>query len=181
MPTVPTHAVVGIALAPAFLRSTDSYEWALAGAGLAMLPDLDVLAFTLGIPYGSPFGHRGITHSLFFAAALAWLAAIATGQLGLQTSARLWFYLFASIASHGLIDACTNGGRGIGLLIPLTAQRFFFPWRPIQVSPIGIGWFFSRDVWFVLRSELLWVWLPCGLVFTVAWLLGHRLQIGRAV
>jgi inner membrane protein len=140
-----------------------------------MLPDLDVLAFSLGIPYGSPFGHRGITHSLFFAAALSGLVAAATRQVGLQMSVRVWFYLFASIASHGLVDACTNGGRGIGLLIPLSAQRFFFPWRPIQVSPIGVSWFFSPEVWFVLKSELLWVWLPSGLVFAVARLTGHRL------
>src|SRR4030095_3379663 len=110
MPTVPTHAIIGIALAPVFLRPTDTYGWALAGAGLAMLPDLDVLAFSLGIPYGSPFGprgrhphlvvlsfplgipygspcgHRGITHSLFFAAALSGLVAAATRQVGLQMS-----------------------------------------------------------------------------------------------
>ena len=37
----------------------------------AVLPDLDALGLWLGIPYDHPFGHRGITHSLPFAVALA--------------------------------------------------------------------------------------------------------------
>ena len=32
-----------------------------------MVPDLDVIAFTLGIPYAHPLGHRGFLHSLLFA------------------------------------------------------------------------------------------------------------------
>lgn len=133
-----------------------------------MLLDLDVLAFSFGIPYGSPFGHRGFTHSFFFAAVLA-LFVVATSTLyGSTAGVRLWAYLFTATASHELIDACTNGGRGIGLLIPFTMRRYFFPWHPIQVCPIGVAWFFTHDAWCVLKNELLWVWLPAAAVFFLA-------------
>jgi inner membrane protein len=42
-------------------------------------------------------------------------------------------------ASHGLLDAMTDGGRGVALFWPFTARRYFLPWRPIPVAPIGIG------------------------------------------
>ncbi|MCC6281946.1 MAG: metal-dependent hydrolase, partial [Saprospiraceae bacterium] len=37
---------------------------------LAFAPDLDVLAFHYGVPYGSQWGHRGWTHSLVFTVVL---------------------------------------------------------------------------------------------------------------
>jgi inner membrane protein len=66
----------------------------------------------------------------------------------------------AVTASHGLLDAFTDGGLGVALVSPLTNARFFFPWRPIVVSPISILGFFEQRSVAVLRSELLWVWLP---------------------
>ncbi len=62
-------------------------------------------------------------------------------------------------ASHGLLDAFTNGGKGVGFFIPFDNRRYFLPWHPIQVSPIGFA-FFSREGLPVLLSEMLWVWLP---------------------
>jgi len=35
------------------------------------------------------------------------------------------------------------------------AMRDFFPWTPIEVSPIGIAAFLSKRGWFVLKGELL--------------------------
>jgi inner membrane protein len=39
--------------------------------------------------------------------------------------------------SHGLLDTLTDGGLGVALLWPYSTQRFFAPWRPIPVAPIG--------------------------------------------
>ena len=50
---------------------------AAAAAILAVIPDLDVIGMRYGIPYGDMFGHRGFTHSLFFAVVLAWIAICA--------------------------------------------------------------------------------------------------------
>jgi inner membrane protein len=50
-----------------------------------MLPDLDVVTFKLGIPYASPWGHRGISHSLL----LALLAALLLSRLSRDMWQRL--------------------------------------------------------------------------------------------
>ncbi len=52
----------------------------------------------------------------------------------------------AVVASHGLLDAMTDGGKGVALLWPLTTKRFFFAWRPIPVAPIGAGFLSLRGL-----------------------------------
>ena len=134
----------------------------LWGAGIvcSMLPDADVLRFGFGVSYGDVLGHRGLTHSLLFAALLS-IAVTAPLSGGRWRSSRLRIalFLFVVTASHGVLDAFTNGGLGIAFLAPFSDQRFFFPVRPIAVSPIGTA-FFSARGWSVLQSEMLWVWLP---------------------
>lgn len=131
---------------------------------------LDVIAFRFGIPYSSPWGHRGWTHSLFFAA--AW-AGFIVWRSAAPRSLRIGGYLFAAIASHGLLDALTNGGLGVGLLILITSRRFFFPWRPLEVCPIGWDWLFTSEVWFILKSEILWLWIPSAAVCMIGLLFRH--------
>jgi inner membrane protein len=46
---------------------------------------------------------------------------------------------------------------------PFDGGRYFFPFRPVEVSPIGVGQFFGEWGLAVIRSELLRVWLPAGL------------------
>lgn len=159
MPTVMTHAVVGLGLGRLFTsRRMPPLFWLLAGA-LPMAPDLDVLAFRLGVPYEVPLGHRGFTHSLAFALLAAAPAAALTFRRLAVPFADWCGLLFVAVASHGLLDACTNGGLGVAFFWPLDDRRFFFPWHPIEVSPIGLGFFSSRGAG-VLMSELRWVWLP---------------------
>ena len=123
----------------------------LALCVLAVLPDLDVVAFGLGIPYAHPLGHRGFSHSLLF--------AIASRRLVARFEFRSWRalpLLFAAIASHGVLDALTDGGLGVGFLIPFSNERFFAPVRPLPVSPIGL----HRSVLPVLAAEVVCVWVP---------------------
>jgi inner membrane protein len=79
----------------------------------------------------------------------------------------LWVFFAAITASHGLLDALTNGGRGIAFFAPFSNHRFFFPWRPIQVSPIGVGFFSARGL-AVLQSELRWILLPSVIIALLA-------------
>jgi inner membrane protein len=88
---------------------------------------------------------------------------------------RLTSYLVLAIASHGLLDGMTTGGLGVALLAPLSNTRYFFPWRPIAVSPIGIRPFFALHGLGILANEALWVGLPS---LALAWV-GGRLH-GRA-
>lgn len=133
-----------------------------------MAPDADVISFRLGINYGEMLGHRGLSHSLLFAAALAFFAMwrLWFAERGANRWA-VWFYLFLVTASHGLLDALTDGGMGVAFFAPFDNTRYFFPVTPIAVSPIGAAFFSSRGLR-VIGSELLWVWLPSVLFFYAA-------------
>lgn len=163
MPTPPTHALAAIAIGTAFPESSVPRKLWLLGAAGAMLPDVDVLGFRMGIRYGDFWGHRGFTHSLAFAAGLAVLMVAFDRGSGATAGKRVvrWLYLFLAVASHGVLDAFTDGGLGIALLAPFDNTRYFFPVRPIAVSPIGLGAFFTARSLPVIQCELLWVWLPC--------------------
>ena len=76
MPSIITHAAVPLALWCAADRGRIPAWLLAAGVVAAMLPDADVLAFALRIPYADAFGHRGASHSLLFASVLAALAAV---------------------------------------------------------------------------------------------------------
>ncbi|MBM7061212.1 metal-dependent hydrolase [Pseudomonas sp. UL073] len=132
----------------------------LAGLLSACLPDADVLAFQLGIAYADAFGHRGFSHSLLFAAGCGLFGALGSRWLGCgPLKPGLWVGL--ACASHGLLDALTNGGLDVAFFWPWDAQRYFLPWRPIVVSPF-IGNFFGPRGVQVLLSEARWVWAPCA-------------------
>ncbi|MCX4030052.1 metal-dependent hydrolase [Endozoicomonas sp. SM1973] len=159
MASLLTHPVVPIVLGLALKNSKITFPLLLAAAVASILPDLDVIAFYFGIPYASPFGHRGFTHSISF--------SILVGLIGMMgyrvlNTTPLWAFigLFIGSLSHPFLDAMTNGGLGVAWLWPWDDHRYFFPDRPIQVSPIGVSRFLSERGWHVLWSELQWVWLP---------------------
>jgi inner membrane protein len=142
---------------------------------LAVLPDADVLAFEFDIPYQSQWGHRGFTHSLVFAAVIALFCCAFYRQLR-STRLTVFWFCFIACASHGLLDALTNGGFGVAFYWPFSLDRLFFPVRPIQVSPIGVGQFFSERGLKVLRSELVWVFMPALIISMVGVLLRKKYQ-----
>lgn len=160
MATIFSHGVVAVALgqaAPAKYRD-DWRFWYTAGY-CAILPDADVVSFLMGIRYEDLWGHRGMTHSLLFAAGVGALAA-ARFRPGWKKEGWTLAALFAAItASHGVLDAFTNGGLGVAFFSPFDTTRWFFPWTPIEVSPIGAGFFSARGL-AVIFNELRWVWLP---------------------
>ena len=164
MASVFTHAFAAAAMGVAYAggRPLPARFWVLAML-LAVLPDADVVAFLFGVPYGATFGHRGFTHSLAFAL-LAGLTAAALFFRDAEHKLSLALFFALATASHPLLDALTNGGLGVALFSPFSDERYFFPFRPVQVSPIGIGAFFGRWGLAVILSELLWVWLPCALL-----------------
>lgn len=160
MPSAFSHAVAAAGIGTAFFgRKAPARVWIL-GALCAALPDADVVGFRFGIHYGDLLGHRGLTHSFAFAAVLAALVAPFARSGSDLRLGRMWTYLFLATASHGLLDAMTDGGLGVAFFSPFSNVRYFFPFRPIVVSPISIQRFFSGRGAAVISSELLWVWLP---------------------
>lgn len=159
MPTILTHPAVPLALAVGLGKGAISPRLAIAGVVGSVLPDLDVLAFRFGVPYAAEFGHRGFSHSFLFALVVALAGACLFGLIR-SSFLRSWLFLFVAIASHGVLDAFTNGGLGIAFLWPWSTERFFAPVQVIQVSPFGLARFLSPRGMAVLHSEFIWVWLP---------------------
>ena len=120
------------------------------------------------------WGHRGFTHSLAFAALLAAAVSLSSGWLRPQIRRfSLFVYLFLATASHGLLDAMTDGGLGVAFFSPFNNRRYFLPWRPIRVSPIGITRFFSTRGLAVLKTEMMWIWVPSIFVVLLVLALRH--------
>jgi inner membrane protein len=166
MPTIMSHAVAALAISAPFGRSI-SWRVRLLGVIGAMAPDADVIGFRFGIHYGDMLGHRGLSHSLIVAVALA---ALFTFRLSFAEPKanrwRVWLFLFLATASHGVLDAFTDGGLGVAFFAPFDNTRYFFPVTPIAVSPIGAGFFSTRGL-HVIANEMMWVWLP-SIVFAGA-------------
>ena len=171
MCSVVTHPVVPIALTAFFPQEDVSSTVLLVGAACAVIPDLDVIGLTFGIRSPHMLGHRGLTHSIAFAAALG---AILTYALFRHSQHNLWVvfvFLFVSTLSHALLDMLTNGGQGVALWAPFSTRRYFFPWRPIEVSPIGVRRFFSARGVQIMQSEFRWVWLSSAGLYILGMLL----------
>jgi len=171
MPTIISHAFVAVAAAKAFAPADVPARFYLASVACSILPDADVLAFHFGLPYQHFFGHRGFFHSLTFGALLS-LLVLVTLFRDVEAPSRhsLFYFLFFFLvtASHGILDALTDGGLGVALLSPFDNKRYFFPWTPIKVSPLGLKAFFSRSGYLVMKSELLWIWLPSTLLMGIS-------------
>jgi inner membrane protein len=174
MPSIISHPAVPLALTPLLPQELRSPGIIFCGVVCSVLPDLDVLGFRVGVPYGHLLGHRGLSHSIAFAvflsASLTWLLPIAA-QPSQAWRLQAFGFLCFSTLSHGILDALTNGGLGVAFFAPFENRRYLFPWRPIHVSPISMHAFLSATGVRVLRSEVQWVWLPAILVMgLLTWL-----------
>jgi inner membrane protein len=174
MPSIVSHPAVPLALTPLLPPELRSPSVIFLGVACSVLPDLDVLGLRVSVPYGHLLGHRGLSHSITFAvflsASLTWLLPV-TAPSSPASRLMLFGFFCLSTLSHGMLDALTNGGLGVAFFAPFDNRRFFFPWRPIRVSPISLHAFLSATGVRVLRSEVQWVWLPAVLVMGLLTLL----------
>jgi inner membrane protein len=161
-----SHAIVALAMGKVFQSKELSWRELFLGALCSVVPDLDVIGFYFGIQYGELWGHRGLTHSVVFAALLAGgIVALWYRGKPIIAMTGLFLYFFLCTASHGVLDAMTNGGLGVAFFAPFDTKRYFFPLRPVLVSPIGVAEFFNAQGLRILASEALWIWLPSGVAF----------------
>ena len=174
--------IAAAAIGSVFYRRGLSVRFWVLAAACSIAPDADVIGVALGVPFQSLLVHRGLSHSLVFAAALAAVVVLvffARMRMGVSP-ARLWLYFFLATASHGVLDALTNGGPGIAFFAPFDNARYFLPWRPVVVSPIGIRPFFSEWGLRVIESELLWIWLPSLISAGLVVIVRGRINRGRS-
>ncbi len=178
MPTIFSHAAAPLALGLGLGRAAVPRRLLAAGVVAAVLPDLDVVTFYFGIPYSANLGHRGFSHSLAFAALVGLAGAAGHRALG-AGAARAFLFLFVATASHGVLDAFTNGGLGVAFLWPWSGERYWAPdaLRVVEASPISVDRFVSARGLAVLGSELYWIWPPALLVGLI--LVGLRRAMAR--
>ena len=182
MPTIFSHGVAAAALLTAFPHQAVPRRLLALGIACAIAPDIDVIAVPFGARSGDLLGHRGFTHSLLFAAVLAsaGLAGAVRAWPSIVHRRAVWVYLFLATASHGLLDALTSRhGLGIPFFWPLDATRYFFPFTPVAMSPLGTHFFSARGL-SVLLNEIWWIWIP-SLGFAVVALSVRRIAIRRSV
>lgn len=172
MPTIFTHAIAAVVLGKVSAGEKMPARFWVLSVLCAVLPDADVLSYSFGVARGTMFSHRGFSHSLTFALLFSLLIVSLAFRKTPALSKRWWallLYFFAVTASHGLLDALTDGGSGVAFFAPFDETRYFFPWQPIEVSPLGLRFFSSRGLE-VIKSEFFWVWIPGALLVALAWL-----------
>ena len=162
MASIPTHSLIGWLIGRAWALGPRSARFHFYSLACAALPDLDVIGFPLGIRYEDALGHRGFSHSLCFAV----LVGVAVGAwVGRHSPRSLAFWglalhFTAVTASHAVLDMMTDGGLGVAFWSPFDLTRYFLPWRPLVVSPIGVTRFLSEWGWRVVQSEALYAIVP---------------------
>lgn len=170
MPTIITHAITAIPISLAFKNQISARRIIILSIIFSIVPDLDGIGFQLGIKYNSLFGHRGFSHSIFFLVITAIIFIFLTSSK-IKMKRKSFLLLFTNFFSigclHILLDMMTNGGLGIALFSPFSNQRFFFSWRPIEVSSILPKYFFELNGLQVIKFELLYLILPSILLSTI--------------
>lgn len=163
------HAVAAFTASRFFPKFLMQKRVVFLGIASSIMPDIDVLAFKYGIPYEDLWGHRGMTHSIFFA--ILWsilLVYIFHTQSKTNDKWKLMAFYFLATVSHSILDAFTTGGAGVAFFAPFDTERYFFPWRVIKVSPISASRFFSEWGLRVLGSEAKYIGLPCLVLWSIA-------------
>jgi inner membrane protein len=164
------HAVAAIAIGSSLSKPFKSIKFWLICVGCAVLPDLDVIGFSFGISYAAFWGHRGFSHSILFAFLIGFFFALIFYYRLFKKEYKkfilIGFCFFLCTVSHALLDALTTGGKGVALFSPLDNTRYFFPWKVIKVSPIGVSKFFSQRGINVIMSELKWIGIPSLIYIT---------------
>jgi membrane-bound metal-dependent hydrolase YbcI (DUF457 family) len=119
-------------------RRPCSWATLLVFAGLALLPDADVLLVAFGACDTGACGHRGASHSLSAAIAIGFIAGCLARRLGWPVLRTMVASTFA-VASHALLDLLGAGGRGLPLLWPFADVRFMSPIRIFPDAPRGLA------------------------------------------
>lgn len=163
------HAAVAFTTSRFFPKFLMQKRVIFLGIASSIMPDIDVLAFKYGIPYEDMWGHRGITHSIFFAVLWSiFLVYMFHKESKSSTQKNLFVFYFLATASHAILDAFTTGGAGVAFFAPFDNERYFAPWRVIRVSPISAARFFSEWGLKVLASEAKYIGLPCLVLWGLA-------------
>lgn len=125
-----THSLLGATVAVALAETRYCRRAALAGALIALVPDVDIFMGDASDPLQLLEWHRHFTHSLLLAPVVAALAALISYWLRWSlTLVRVFSIVLAVYASACLLDWCTS--YGTHLLWPLIKE-------PLALSIIAV-------------------------------------------
>ncbi len=173
MPTIVSHSIIGIFASKIFRVSNKPKFWILSIICPA-LPDADMIGYYLGVPYDHLFGHRGISHSIFFALLLGLLVYFLffrKENLSKFKSFMIFIYFSFITMSHGLLDMLTNATHGIPFFAPFDNTRYFFPYRPINAPSLDIEYFFREQFFEVLVGEIILIAIPISALMLLKFIL----------
>jgi inner membrane protein len=175
-----THVFTAVAVSAMAAPRVGFRKSMVLGAVCSVLPDADVWGHYAGVSSRSFWGHRGFTHSFFFALVWALLLAWMVRRDPLTPGEKSWrgVYFFLCTVSHGILDGFTTGNRGVAFFAPFDNSRYVLPGNIIPISPLGVQNFFTERGWEVIKAEFLIVWLPLGALALLCW--HGRLRIRRA-
>jgi inner membrane protein len=150
------HLATGALIGAVYSRVTDTKPLpAMAAfAGLAVAPDLDLLAIPFN-PKGTPLEHRVISHALPFAAVMSLVIALALGKRPYRLL--LAATSFLAMASHGVLDGFTRHGSGPALWWPFSDARYAFSWQPLRGSESFEGYFTWQGIPTVLTEAVMFL------------------------
>ena len=149
------HFAPAVALAVAIGPGRIGWRLALAGAVCGVMPDADLLMYSLHFDtYSGTYGHRGFTHSIGFALLVGALGALLAGRHPPRSRWLTAAYLALCTASHPLLDGLIDRGICNAWLWPLDGARHCLPWRPIPMQ--GVPLFGAER----LGQELRWIGVP---------------------
>jgi len=112
MPSMISHAVVSVAAGVTFVpREGPNHFWSLALI-CSIIPDVDSIGFSIGIPYPHLFSHRGFFHSPFFGLLLG-LFFVSVFFRGVELFSRGWFFylLFSFLLTGSYPPRCLDEWR----------------------------------------------------------------------
>lgn len=180
MASVFGHAFASLALGSSFSKNGRTIKLLVLAILCAILPDADVIGFKFGIAYESFWGHRGFSHSIVFSILLGITVTFLFFRKNFFSKNGIILIFFFSVCtvSHTVLDAMTTGGHGVAFFAPFDNTRYFFPWRPIKVSPLGIANFFTERGLKVIKSELLWIGIP-GTLYMVIMFLYRKIRSSK--
>ena len=168
MPTLITHTFIACTGCSFLTKAKNKYRLYFLSILASIIPDFDIIGFYFGVNYGDVLGHRGFSHSIIFALLIGLLfPKIFDKKIIFFSKPWTKLFIFFSLVtmSHGILDAITNGGLGIAFFSPFSNQRFFFPWTPLEVSPIGLVNFIEYGGMQTLASEFLIIGIPLILIY----------------
>jgi inner membrane protein len=174
MATFVMHPVFGAGAAYLVARGrADAPKFIALSALCQWLPDIDTLAYLVGISETHPLGHRGLAHSLVFASLVAWVVMqVWYRPLRMEGSrwwsTYSWFFLMTGL--HGVFDAMTQGHLGVAFFWPFDHAHYALPWQPLPDIPIA--WSALRGVFW----QGLWVEVQFFSVLFVGLFILLRLQ-----